>query len=191
MPLNRALALSLLLVVPASMSLAQEAMPACQAEGDFQFLSTRPSPLDSLTFTVGGKTAKVCYSRPSARGRIVMDSLVPFGTSWRTGANEPTTIHLPTTAEIAGVTLNPGRYIVLTVPSQSDWVVVFNTTQETDPARMLRNLTEVGRGVAKSERLPAHVEKFTITAAGQPATSELILDWERTRVRVPLTTPRR
>jgi hypothetical protein len=46
--------------------------------------------------------ALICYGRPSARGREIFGGLVPHGRLWRTGANEPTILHLPFTAEIAG-----------------------------------------------------------------------------------------
>jgi hypothetical protein len=56
----------------------------------------RQSPLDSLTFTVANQTVKVCYGRPSARGRTMIGGQgVPYGKLWRTGANEPTVIFTP------------------------------------------------------------------------------------------------
>ncbi|HEX6434124.1 MAG TPA: hypothetical protein VFZ87_07765, partial [Gemmatimonadales bacterium] len=35
-------------------------------------LEGRKSPLDSLTFSVAGKQVKVCYGRPSSRGRVML-----------------------------------------------------------------------------------------------------------------------
>ena len=32
----------------------------------------RKSPLDSLTFDVGGRAIKICYGRPSSRGRTMI-----------------------------------------------------------------------------------------------------------------------
>ena len=173
-------------VVPFALASAQDTPPACIAQGTPEFQATRPSPLDSLTFAIGGKTAKVCYSRPSVRGRMVFDSLVQYGKAWRTGANEPTMIHLPVAAEIAGAKLAPGRYLIMTVPNAGDWQIVFNTTDAIDPARMLENLVPVTTGTAKSERTDTHVEKMTIRAAGTPTPSELILEWEKTRVQIPI-----
>src|SRR5919109_5015827 len=51
----------------------------------------RKSPLDSLTFTVAGQPVKLCYGRPSSRGRTMIGGeRVPYGKLWRTVANEPT-----------------------------------------------------------------------------------------------------
>ena len=44
---------------------------------------------------------------------MVFDSLVPYGKAWRTGANEPTALHLPVAAEVAGTRLAAGRYMIL------------------------------------------------------------------------------
>jgi DUF2911 family protein len=173
-------------VTPISVAAAQETAAACQAQGSQQWLSTRASALDSATVTLGNKTAKVCYSRPSARGRTVFGELVPFGKVWRTGANEPTTLQLPVPADVAGVRLPPGRYVLLTVPRPDEWLIIFHRTDETDPVRMFESMVEVARGSAKTERLDTHVEKFTIRGVDGPTTSELLLEWERLRVRVPI-----
>src|SRR5256884_8852861 len=80
----------------------------CWIRGSADKLAERPSPLDSIAGQVGGGTMKLCYSRPSARGRKVMGGLVPFDQPWRLGANEPTRIHVPFPAEIDGVRVGPG-----------------------------------------------------------------------------------
>src|SRR5687768_6929301 len=70
--------------------------------------AARVSPDDSLSFTVGGKEALLCYGRPLARGRLIFGGLVPYDALWRTGANEPTLLHLPFRAQIAGVAVPKG-----------------------------------------------------------------------------------
>lgn len=166
---------------PATPAVVPETLPACVAQGTAEMpLATRPSPLDSVTFAVGDRTAKICYSRPSARGRMVMDSLVPYGRSWRTGANEPTTLYLPISAEIGGAKLAAGRYYITTIPTAGDWAVVFNTSNVTNPAEILQNLVEVARGAGRSERVAVPVEKLTIRPEGRA----LLLEWERTLVRI-------
>jgi Protein of unknown function (DUF2911) len=73
-------------------------------------LEGRLSPFDSTLVIIGRDRAKVCYGRPSMRDREIFGGLVPFDTLWRTGANEPTTIHLPFAASIAGLAVQPGSY---------------------------------------------------------------------------------
>lgn len=137
-------------------------------------------------FTLDGQVVKLCYSRPSARGRIVFDKLVEFGKLWRTGANEPTMLHLPVTADIAGVWLPPGAYVITTVPGPNEWSIILSTTDATEPARMFETLVRVGRGIAKVEVLNTHVEKFTIRPVQDSVSTHLLLEWEKTRVRLPI-----
>ena len=80
-------------------------------------LQGRASPYDSATVAVAGTALKVCYGRPSSRGRTMIGGEhVPYGELWRTGANEPTTIHTPIPVSIAGVDLEPGSYSLYTIP---------------------------------------------------------------------------
>jgi len=71
--------------------------------------------LDSAQVSIGGQVLKVCYGRPSVRGRQVAGGLVPYGEPWRLGANEPTTLHVPFTADIGGVRVEPGSYSLYVV----------------------------------------------------------------------------
>ena len=152
----------------------------------------RQSPLDSVTFTAGGETVKVCYGRPSARGRTMIGGEnVPHGKLWRTGANEPTVIFTPVALTIAGVKVGPGKYSIYSVPGEKEWQIIVNrsTSQWGHENAYTKEVEaqEVGRGKASVEKLSKPVETFTITP--HPASGEarhLYLDWERTRVVVPV-----
>jgi len=153
---------------------------------------SRPSPLDSLSFEVGGATVKICYGRPSARGRTMIGGdAVPYGALWRTGANEPTMIHTPVAISVAGVEVEPGTYSLYTVPTAGDWEIIVNrsTTQWGRENRYTDEIKgqEVGRGTAKSEHIDDHVETFTMRAEQSGNGVILFLEWEHTRVRVPIS----
>jgi hypothetical protein len=155
-------------------------------------LATRKSPLDSLSFTVGTASVKLCYGRPSARGRTMIGGdAVPFGKLWRTGANEPTMIHTTGPLTIAGVAVPAGSYSIYTIPGQTEWHVIVNRSitqwghesQYTDQVKA----QEVGHGIVKSEANPASVETFTISAEpGAAKAMNLVLAWEKTRVKIPV-----
>jgi len=178
--------LAALLIGAFTPAAAQLPSPACQWQGSHRWLSTRPSPLDSAILTIPPLRLTVCYSRPSARGRSVFDSLAPFGKVWRTGANEPTTLSLSHKASVGGVSLSEGRYLLMTVPRPDRWVVLFFTTAATDPAAMFQNLTEAGRGFAEVERLDAPVEQFTIRSDVGATGAALLLEWGTLRARIPV-----
>ena len=156
-------------------------------------LATRKSPLDSVSFTAAGSQVKVCYGRPSLRGRHMIGSdAVPFGKIWRTGANEPTMIHTTGPLSIAGIKVGAGTYSLYTVPGPSQWEVVVNRSitqwgEESNYTDAVKK-QEVGRGKVNAEALPESVETFTIKP--DPSGGEakaLLLEWEKTKVRIPLT----
>jgi Protein of unknown function (DUF2911) len=156
----------------------------------------RQSPLDSLTFTIAKQTLKICYGRPSARGRTMIGGKpVPYGKLWRTGANEPTVIFTPVALEIAGVKVPQGKYSLYSVPGEKEWQIIVNrsTSQwghENDYTKAVE-AQEVGRGKVAAEKLSAPVETFTISP--DPATGDtqrLVLTWETTRVAIPIKAAR-
>ncbi|HUF51467.1 MAG TPA: DUF2911 domain-containing protein [Longimicrobiales bacterium] len=167
-----------------------ECQPALRADGSVRMaLAGRPSPFDSADVRVGNQTIRVCYGRPGVKDRAIYGGLVPYDTLWRTGANEPTILHVPFTAEIAGLRVPPGSYSLYTVPGAGDWTIVINrsTSQwghESSYSPEVR-AQELGRARVRTERLDQHVELFTIR--GQPAGqgADILLEWERTRVRIP------
>jgi hypothetical protein len=118
-------------------------------------------------------------------------ALVPYGKLWRTGANEPTTLHLPFTAEIAGVRVPPGSYSIYTVPNVDEWEIIVNrsTAQWGVEGQYTSDIQaqEVGRGKVKAQAVAEPIETFTIKSVPAGANAaDLVLEWERTRVHVPL-----
>src|SRR6184192_4589108 len=105
---------------------SQAAPFTCWIRGSADNLAERPSPLDSIAVQIGGGTMKLCYSRPSARGRKIMGGLVPFQQPWRLGANEATSINVPFPAEIAGVRVQPGTYTLYAIPGALKWQIAVN-----------------------------------------------------------------
>src|SRR5438046_8719900 len=106
---------ALLLIATLTLAQAQtgnsQAAPfTCWIRGSADKLAERPSPLDSIAVQIGGGTMKLCYSRPSARGRKIMGGLVPFEQPWLLGATEAKSINVPFPADIAGMPVTPGNY---------------------------------------------------------------------------------
>ena len=162
---------------------------ACWIRGPADGAAKRPSPLDSATVQVGAATLKVCYSRPAARGRKIVGGLVPFDEPWRLGANEATSITVPFAAEIAGVKVTPGTYSVYVIPGAASWTIAVNRDVERwgIPIDAAVRAHDVGTGRANPEALAAPVETLTLRfapAAGDA--TELIVEWEKTRVRIPI-----
>jgi hypothetical protein len=151
----------------------------------------RTSPRDSLAFQAGGAVVKVCYSRPSSRGRTMIGGTsVPYGKVWRTGANEATMIHTTGHLVVAGIHLDAGTYSLYTVPGEREWEVIINRSYMqwghestyTDSVRA----QEVGRGRVPAQHVDQAIEQFTMRAERQAdGDANLILEWEHSRVAIP------
>ena len=153
--------------------------------------ATRPSPLDSVMFSVGGTLVKVCYGRPSAKGRTMIGGrAVPYDKIWRTGANEPTMIHTSGRLSVAGIEIGPGSYSVYSVPGEHGWQIVLNrSTTQWGHERFYSGdvaAQEIGRADVESRRTSSHVESFTIRTESSADMITLILEWENTLVTVPI-----
>jgi DUF2911 family protein len=153
-------------------------------------LNGRKSPLDSLTFTLAGQPVKVCYGRPSSRGRVMIGGEhVPFGKLWRTGANEPTIFFAPIPLTVAGLRVEPGVYSLYTVPGPREWEIIVNSSvkqwgEEHEYTKAVQ-AQEVGRAKVKSESLASPIEMFTIRADPDGKDARLVLEWEKTKVQIP------
>jgi Protein of unknown function (DUF2911) len=150
----------------------------------------RKSPIDSLSFKVADQPVKVCYGRPASRGRVMLGGeAIPYGKLWRTGANEPTVFFAPVPLKVAGIDVPPGVYSLYTVPGAKEWEVIVNRSvsqwghesEYTDQVKA----QELGRGKVKSESVSAPIETFTMRAEPKGKDAELVLEWEKTRVKIP------
>ncbi len=174
----------------------------CELPDNHAQLAERPSPFDSVSVVVDSAGAKVCYSRPFARDRLVFGGIVPWDTLWRTGANEPTIIRLSQAAEIAGLAVEPGKYSLYTVPSEDQWVLVVNasTSQwgQTRDQPMADGGTsnnaytaavqaeEVGRASISTVEIEFTEQFEAVFGAPTGQSVDLFFDWENTRLVVPI-----
>lgn len=164
--------------------------PACEPSERMDVVG-RTSPYDSTTLELGSGVAKVCYGRPALRGRTMIGGeAVPYGQLWRTGANEPTTIHLNVPATIAGIDVDAGSYSLYTIPEEGgEWTLIVNrsTSQWGHESQYTEEVEaqEVGRANVTAESLPSPVEEVTIRPMEDG--SGLLLEWQNTRVRIPVT----
>lgn len=168
---------------------AQRSASACWIRGAASEATRRPSPLDSSSVALDGGTIKVCYGRPGRHGRVVMGQLVPYGSAWRLGANEATSIRLSFPARIAGIDVAPGAYSLYAIPEAKKWRIVVNRDPERwgVPIDDEVRTKDVGSAVVPAEHLDKPVETLTITLRKQSSSAAMMeVDWENTRVRIPV-----
>jgi len=164
---------------------------SCITSASAVSLAKRPSPLDSVTFRVGEATVRICYGRPSSRGRVMIGGRhVPYGRLWRTGANEPTMIHTDGPLRIAGIALDAGTYSLYTIPGKAEWTVIVNRSIEQWGDEVSYEEVadqEVGRVVVRAVALDEHIEQFTIRYEPYGRQGHLVLEWEHARIAVAVS----
>ena len=128
------------------------------------------------------------YSRPSLRGRVAFGQLVPNGTVWRTGANTITKVRFGEEVKIGGQTVPAGAYALLTIPGAQEWTFILNRDTAQWGTYEYKPALDVLRAKARPTKLPAPVETMSLSVENlKPASADLVLSWDRTRVALPLT----
>ena len=155
--------------------------------------SKRPSPPANAACKFSdGKTIKIDYSSPRAKGRKIFGAasekaLVPYGEIWRTGANDATTFVTDTNVTVGGKAVPAGSYTIFTVPKADAWsLVISKKTGEwgTDYPGEKEDLVRVPMTVSKTS---APVENFTIAFDQAGSKCTLQVEWENTRASVEIT----
>lgn len=156
-----------------------------------QVKTPQASPKSTLTQVVGLTNVEIVYSRPSAKGRDVINNLVPFGKLWRTGANENTTVSFSDDVIIDGKTLPKGKYALYTIPRADNWEIVFYSNTSNWGLPETWDETKVAlRTNAKPEALGRNVESFTIGINNLDNNfAHLEISWEKTLVAIKFEVP--
>ena len=84
------------------------------------------SQKQKVTQTIGITEVTLEYHRPLVNGRPIWGSLVPYGSVWRAGANDNTTIHFSDPVKIEGQELAAGTYGLHMLPGEDEWQIIFS-----------------------------------------------------------------
>lgn len=123
--------------------------------------SKRPSPPAELHATLGDLKVDINYSSPAVKGRTIWGELVPFGQVWRTGANEATTFEVNKDVLVNGQKLAAGKYGFFTIPSEEEWVIIFNKEPNQWGAYNYDEKLDVLRVSAKAGSAPEFNERLS------------------------------
>lgn len=129
--------------------------------------------------------ARIIYSRPQTQGRKIFGELVKYDQPWRLGANEATELELFSIATIQGKTVEPGRYIMFCIPSETSWTIILNS-----------NIFSWGLNPDKKKNLmhfSVPVEKnltvtnfFTMIFENSGPDAKLLMAWDDVKVILPI-----
>lgn len=158
----------------------------------FKFLQAntkKASPEATVEYKKDGTEISVFYCQPSKKGRDIFGGLIPYGTVWRTGANEATTFTTNKDLTISGKTLPAGKYTLWTIPQKDKWSVIFNSKMydwgvSFGGVASREAAADVLQVEVPVEALGAVQEQFQISF--DEATPAMVLAWDKTKVAVPL-----
>lgn len=154
-----------------------------------QIKTPAPSPSAKWEQALGLATFDVEYSRPGMKDRTIFadDGLVPFGKTWRTGANSATKITIGEDATIGGIEVAAGSYAVLTVPTKDEWTFKLYPYEGSRWSSYTKKDSIALVFTAKPQAYPMSIESFTISAENVTSnTLDLVFGWENTVVSVPV-----
>ncbi len=153
-----------------------------------QIATPAPSPLCKLEQKLGLGTITVEYSRPGKKDRIVFGDLIPFGKTWRTGANAATKISFSDDTKFGGVSVPKGTYALFSIPGESSWdVMLYSDPNVSGVPQDYDMKKEVAHIKVTPELIPYTMETFLIDIndiRNESATLNLI--WETTLVPIKL-----
>ena len=144
-----------------------------------------------VSSVVGLTDVRIEYSRPKAKGRKIFgagaDFLTPFGSIWRTGANNGTRITFSDEVKVEGNLVPKGTYLLFTWPGATEWTVsLYKDLEIGGNTANYDNAKEQVRFKVKSEKLAEKVETFTMAItdiADDNTSAKIQISWENTSVK--------
>ena len=141
------------------------------------------SPTFEVKGTIGLTEVHLVYSRPSARGRVVVGDLIPYGEVWRTGANASTKISFSTDVVIEGHKVPAGQYALYTIFNEQEATVILSKNIElwgsigySADDDQLRFNVPVKHPTSSYETLTMSFSDFTMNSAN------FNIKWDHTKV---------
>ncbi|MGV3640411.1 MAG: DUF2911 domain-containing protein [Adhaeribacter sp.] len=155
-----------------------------------QLQTPAASPSATVTQKVGLTDITLSYSRPSLKGRKMFGETLPFGSPWRAGANNATTLSFKEEVTISGTKVPAGEYALYAIPGATEWTIILNkNTKLGGSTHLYKAEEEVARFKVKPTKTAAKTETLTINFADLTARSaNLEILWENTQVKFPIVT---
>ena len=126
------------------------------------------SPAGSVSGDVGLTTVSVNYFRPGVKGRTIFGEggIVPFGSIWRTGANNGSKVTFSTDVKFGNQEVAAGDYLLFSVPGTEKWdVMLYSDLSIGGNTTGYDETNEVAKISVKPETLDNSVERLTFTLA--------------------------
>jgi hypothetical protein len=143
----------------------------------------QPSHPNSPHDTIRTANVTITYGRPYKKGRQIFGSLIPYGKTYRCGADEPTILTFAKDVQLAGHPVKAGSYSLFAIPNQSSWTIILNsntTMWGTDHDK------HADQDVVKFDvpviPLGTAMEQLTMKASNK----DITLAWDMVKVAIPV-----
>lgn len=147
----------------------------------------RVSPGAEISQKVGLSEIIINYSRPAVNGRQIWGRLIPYNNGipfpWRAGANENTTINFTHNVKINGTEIPAGEYSFHIIPSENNWILIFNSQHKAwgsffyDKSKDVLRVDVIPERIHFNEWLEYRFEKITSNSV------DICMHWERLNIR--------
>jgi hypothetical protein len=140
------------------------------------------SPLASIHQKIGITDVTITYSRPSVNERRIWGELVPYDKIWRTGANKATSIEFSTDVKVQGNEIKAGKYALFTIPSETEWTLIFNGNPEQWGTYNYKEEEDVLRIKVRPEENHYHEQMIFNFSFVNKVSSNVILAWKNLKI---------
>ena len=152
-----------------------------------KFAKLDKSPMDVAAFPKrgGDKVIKIYYSRPQLKDRP-LSKFLKNGKVWRTGANQATEVTFYKDVKIGGQELKAGTYTLFTVPGETEWELIINSSLHQWGAFQYKKKNDVLRAKGKVDEGKKSIEAFSMAFDKNKKWADLVLAWDKLIVRFPI-----
>lgn len=141
------------------------------------------SPRKEMKATLASTDVVINYGSPSVKGRTIWGDLVPYDKVWRTGADEATIFTTKRDISVAGQSLKAGSYSLFSIPSESDWTIIFNDEAEQWGAYDY----DESKDVLRAKVVPQASEEMAEQLDFKVIDDQIVLVWEKLMVPFKIT----
>ena len=135
----------------------------------------------------GPPIARVIYSRPQKKGRVLFGDLVQYGQVWRLGANEATEIEFFQDVKIDDKKVKKGRYTLYALVDTSKWTLILNKETDTWGAFQYDMSKDVLRATVPVQKQTDTTENLSMIFEKTREGAGLAISWDDLRVELPFS----
>lgn len=141
---------------------------------------------DTVRGQIGNAQFSIDYSRPLARGRVLLGEVIPYDRVWRTGANAATQFTTSAPIKLGSMQVPAGTYTLFTAPHTSGVDLIVNK-RTGEWGTEYSSSSDLGSVRMTSEVVNAPVEAFTISVIpSDNRHGRLVLEWGTFRWTAPI-----